>query len=358
MVKYPKVYVLILNYNGWADTIECLESVLRSDYPNYQVIIIDNNSSDNSTEYIKAWAEGKLNIWIRHDNPLRYLSYPPVEKPLSYIYYSKREAEKGGNPQLEAKNEYTLIIIQTGDNLGYAGGNNIGIKYALARNDFEYIWILNNDTVIDKESLSKSINATMNDKFDRLIGSYVWEYDEPGKLQLYGGLRLCKYFILRPFFAKENDDIDCISGVSLFLSRKNINKLGLLEEKYFLNSEDLEYSYFYSKAFRKLHNDITPFLVAGKLWHKHSASQDKNVILHAYYLTRNTLYFSLEISKINFSLTFISAILRGIYYLLICKRDTTKGIFLGIKDFVNKKTGKWSQHSGQKEAEGYSCKIH
>jgi GT2 family glycosyltransferase len=58
----PKIYIIILNYNGWADTIECLESVLRNDYPNYQVIVVDNNSPNNSMEYIKTWAEARLNV--------------------------------------------------------------------------------------------------------------------------------------------------------------------------------------------------------------------------------------------------------------------------------------------------------
>jgi len=50
----PKVYIIILNYNSWVDTIECLESVLRNDYPNYQVIVVNNGFQDNSMEYIKA----------------------------------------------------------------------------------------------------------------------------------------------------------------------------------------------------------------------------------------------------------------------------------------------------------------
>ena len=53
-MNYPKVAIIILNYNGWQDTIEYLESVLRNDYPNYQVIVIDNGSSNNSMEYIKV----------------------------------------------------------------------------------------------------------------------------------------------------------------------------------------------------------------------------------------------------------------------------------------------------------------
>ena len=81
-MKYSKVYIIILNYNGWADTIECLESVLKNDYPNYQVIVVDNNSPNNSMEYIKAWAEGKLDVWVKPAHPLRHLSFPLVKKPI------------------------------------------------------------------------------------------------------------------------------------------------------------------------------------------------------------------------------------------------------------------------------------
>ncbi|WP_211325081.1 glycosyltransferase family 2 protein [Hydrogenothermus marinus] len=90
-----KVYIIILNYNGWADTIECLESVLRNDYPNYQVIVVDNDSPNNSMEYIKAWAEGKLDVWVKPNHSLRYLSHPPIKKPIPYVYYNREEAEKG-----------------------------------------------------------------------------------------------------------------------------------------------------------------------------------------------------------------------------------------------------------------------
>lgn len=340
-MKYPKVYILILNYNGWADTIECLESVLKSDCPNYQVIIIDNNSSDNSIEYIKAWAEENLDIWVSPDNILRRLSYPPVKKPLPYVYYSKEEAEKGGNPQLEAKNGYPLIIIQVGDNLGYARGNNIGIRYALAKNDFEYVWILNNDTVIEKNTLSTIINALIKDEFDRPAGSYIYQYFEPEKLQLYGGLRLHKYFILKPTFAKMNEDIDFISGASLFLSKERINQLGLIDEAYFLNSEDMEYTYFYKENFKGTNKDIKPFLVAGKIWHKGAESQNKNNFLHAYYFTRNILYTSLKLNKICLSLTFAYAVLRGLSYFISGNKNNAKGIFCGIVDFLNKKKGRY-----------------
>ncbi|KKQ26868.1 MAG: Glycosyl transferase family 2 [Candidatus Magasanikbacteria bacterium GW2011_GWC2_37_14] len=339
-MKHPKVYIIILNYNSWSDTIECLESVLKNDYPDYQILLVDNNSTDNSLDCLKKWLNGHFNLQVNQNNPLKDLSNPPAVKPISYIYYLKEVAERGGDLELESKNNYQIIIIQTECNLGYAGGNNVGIRYALAKNDFEYIWILNNDTVINSETLSNIVNSAIDDEYDRPIGSYVYEYRDPEKLQMYGGLRFYKYFVLRPFFAKLKEDIDFISGVSLFLSKKKIKELGLIEEKYFLNFEDLDYTYFYKEAFSNKYTDVTPFLIAGKIWHKHSVSQSKDKFLHSYYFTRSTLYTSRKINRINYFLTFTYAIFRGIFYFLLGYRDNSKGIFLGIKDFMNKRTGR------------------
>jgi GT2 family glycosyltransferase len=137
---YPLTYILILNWNGWRDTIECLESVLRINYPNYRVIVCDNKSTDNSYDNIKGWAHGYLSVHTTESNPLRGLSFPPIPKPVPYEEYDHLLAEKGGKPQESEK----LILIQNGDNLGFAGGNNVGLRYAMARADFEYIWLLNN----------------------------------------------------------------------------------------------------------------------------------------------------------------------------------------------------------------------
>ena len=84
--KWPRVAIIILNYNGWKDTIECLESVFRITYPNYQVIVIDNGSTDGSMEKIKAWAEGKQEVLTpKPTHPLYHLSHPPIKKKLFYI---------------------------------------------------------------------------------------------------------------------------------------------------------------------------------------------------------------------------------------------------------------------------------
>ena len=89
--------IIILNWNGWKDTIECLESVLRNDYPSYQVIVVDNNSPNNSMEHIKAWAEAKQEVLTPElTHPLYHLSHPPVKKPIPYVYYTREQDERSG----------------------------------------------------------------------------------------------------------------------------------------------------------------------------------------------------------------------------------------------------------------------
>ena len=103
-----------------------------------------------------------------------------------YVFYNKEEALKGGNKEKESKLYNPLIFIQAGENAGFAAGNNIGIKYALAKDDFEYVWLLNNDTVIEKNSLSSLVcYASKNDL--GISGSVLIYYDNPKQVQAYGG---------------------------------------------------------------------------------------------------------------------------------------------------------------------------
>ena len=189
--NWPKAGIIILNYNNWQDTIECSESVLRNDYPNYQVIVIDNGSPNNSMKYIKTWAEGRQEVLTPEpSHPLYHLSHPPVKKPIPYIYYTREEAEKGGDFELEEKltkewqeqrksnnkeliptSPYPLIFIQTGENLGFAGGNNVGMKYTLKRDDFKYVWLLNNDTVIDQNTLTEMIKLAESNEKIGMVGA-------------------------------------------------------------------------------------------------------------------------------------------------------------------------------------------
>ena len=265
-MKDPKVYIVILNYNGWADTIECLESVLRNNYPNYQIIVVDNNSPNSSMEYIKAWAEGKLDVWIKIDHPLRHLSFPPVKKPIPYVFYVRKEAEEGGDSDLENKLmekipseitiRYPLVLIQTGKNLGFAGGNNVAIRYALAKDDFEYIWLLNNDTVIEKNALFKLVQKfekyKKSEKKIGIVGSKLLYYDNPNIIQGVGGIYNKWFATSKHLGVFEKDEgqydtdeilskIDYIIGASMLVDKNFIKEVGLMCEDYFLYFEELDW---------------------------------------------------------------------------------------------------------------------
>jgi len=192
----PKVAIIILNWNGWKDTIECLESVFRIDYPNYQVIVVDNGSKNDSVERIKAWAEGRQEVLTPEPtHPLYPLSHPPVQKPIPYIEYDRNTAEAGGLPEKEKLLyeklpkgiSYPLILIQTGENLGFAGGNNIGIKFALNHDDFKFIWLLNNDTVVKHDALLHMVNRMGDDLDIGICGSTILYYHKPDKVWALGG---------------------------------------------------------------------------------------------------------------------------------------------------------------------------
>lgn len=239
-----KVYIILLNYNGWKDTIECLESVLKNDYENYQIIVVDNDSPNNSMEYIINWADGKQKVVYDENSPLKHLSQPFKKKPLEYVLYTKEEALQGRDKEKESKLNNPIVFIQAGENGGFAAGNNIGIKYALAKDDFEYVWLLNNDTVIEKNSLSLLKKyATENDL--GISGSALMYYHNPKEIQAYGG-HINKFFGTGSHILQVSEiekKLDYIVGASFLINKKVIDMMGLLPEEYFLYYEETDYCF-------------------------------------------------------------------------------------------------------------------
>ena len=258
-----KIYIVVLNYNTWQDTVECLESLYKSRYNNYQVILVDNNSNNDSVKFLKLWAEGGVDVIVNVDSPLRCDYFPPVKKPMEYrfyredcegnIVYEYQSRINGGN----YNGEYPLTIIQTNNNRGFSAGNNIGIRYALLNDgDFEYIWLLNNDTVIDNDSLDKLVEKA--DSYDKqkakvgIIGSKVLFYNNPNIIQGVGvkynkWLGTSKHIgIFEEDKGQYNNEesifiTDYIMGSSMFVNKKFINDVGLLCEDYFLYFEELDW---------------------------------------------------------------------------------------------------------------------
>lgn len=295
------VYVLLINWNGWADTIECLESIFRNRYQGFRVIVCDNQSEDNSIEHIKAWAENRLDLVPKRNNDIFHKSFPPVVKPLPYVEYSQEEAEAGGR---DNDKDAGLIIIKNHKNLGFAGGNNVGLRYALSRNDFDYIWLLNNDTVIEPDAL-ESLIARMKEMPDAgMCGSTLLYYDNPIRIQALGGGYYSRWLGL-PWhlgrLKKATDAIDVkkveawmnyVVGASMLVSKDFLRDVGLMCEDYFLYFEETDW------AIRAKGRYSLAYAPDSIVYHKvgrsigTSSNPKKKSLLCDYYNIRNRLFFT------------------------------------------------------------------
>lgn len=239
-----KVYIILVNYEGWIDTLECLESLYKLSYKNTQTIVIDNSKTDESINQIKNWALGISNKEIS----TRYIRivYPLQTKPVKFKIISQEESEFNFYDE-------PLLIIKAHQNRGFSAANNIALKYALRRDDFNYCWILNNDTVVDKLSLSMQIDffeKSIKKKIG-ILGSKLIKYHSPNKIQAIGGKFSSTLFVSSPIgedklvnTTKDNfDNIDYVVGASMLLSNFFLKDVGLLNEKYFLYYEELDWTY-------------------------------------------------------------------------------------------------------------------
>ncbi len=250
-VSSARVYVLILNWNGWADTIECLESVFRLDYPDFRVIVCDNDSHDGSLERIKAWARGETEVTMSKRSPLRYPASQPIARPIAFVEYDREQAERGGDPGAE---DVPLILIRTGANLGFAGGNNVGLRYALARGDFGYVWLLNSDTVTEPDTLGCMVRRMKEKPNAGMCGSTLLYYDEPERVQALGGARYSKWLGVPNHIGlmQRADDVtgvdeverrmSYVAGASMLVSKEFLQSTGLMCEDYFMYYEELDWA--------------------------------------------------------------------------------------------------------------------
>lgn len=270
-----KVYIIILNYNGWENTIECLESVLKIDYSNFQIIICDNNSTDNSFEKIIEWSEGYR---VVEKTLYKNIIYPLEIKPIDYDII---------DINLMKKSNKKLLFLKTAKNLGFAGGNNQGIKYAMKQNDFKYIWFLNNDTVVEKNSLRKVVEYISKSNKLGICGSKLLYYDNPNIVQGLAGrynpfLGISKHI----YNISDLNKISYIIGAAMLVKKEFLETVGLMNEFYFLYYEELDWV---KRAENKFKIDVC---LDSIVYHKEGASIVTRSSFSEYYLLRNRLIFT------------------------------------------------------------------
>lgn len=241
-----RIAVIILNYNGFDDTRECIESVLVNK-ADLEIFLIDNASPDKSGERLHA-------------------AYPEIQ------YY------------------------QTGENAGYAKGNNYGITKALEQG-FEYCLILNNDVVVEPGFYKPMLNIIDKDKTIGAVTCKVLYKHRPDMINAAGGhfsKLLCTGVNTgigqRDEGKSETRDIEFIPGMIILISREAIQKVGLMKEHFFLYFEDLEYSFRIGREFRMVYTS------AAKIYHKSGGGMRGSDYTSTYlfYHTRNRIWLFRE----------------------------------------------------------------
>lgn len=272
-----KVCIVLVNYKTWQDTVECMESILRSDYKQYQIVVVDNGGDDDSWEQMLKWTRGERTIDLDPLNKLNKHIFPPVHKPILYF-----RAETGESDTLRLgplDGIMPILYIKSKINLGFAGGNNVGIRYAL-NSDFDYVWLLNNDTVIEPNSITELVNYCEEQKQLEqkvgIVGSKLMVYHQPDKMQGVGAI-FNKYSGKSKIIGAQEIDkgqydttsITCnyVIGASMFVSKPFLLEVGLMSEAYFLYNEENDWS-----ARAKLKGWKVGVAIKSKVYHKQGAS--------------------------------------------------------------------------------------
>lgn len=329
-------YIVVLNYNGWKDTIECLESLLKLNTTNVHIIICDNASTNNSVEKIIAWADGKVECEFTGDSSLSPLVYPLMQKPVSI----RKIAYKSGQGFQGDENDGSpLVLIQIDKNLGFSAGNNVGIRYALQDYKCSYIWILNNDTLVKADTLNQLIKkAEENDKTG-IVGSVSCDYHQSSIIQ-----NVCKglnknnmraYPIGRGGSIYDVDQIDISNmyiydGASFLVTRDFLSNVGLMNEKQFLYYEEQNYAERARRA-----GYLVNIAKHSIFYHKESMSTTKkgSEFMNYHYLRSMMIYLK-EFYPNKLIKIFLYQFCRGCYQIMRMRFPLGKAILNGIFDGV------------------------
>lgn len=301
-----------MNWNGWLDTIECLESLLRSDYANHQIVVCDNGSRDHSIERLTEWADGVLEVKADVEEDGRTWGYRPAPKPIPYLVYNCPEDAFSVPPVAAAP----IIFIRNGENLGYAGGNNVGMRFAMEMLHAQYVWVLNNDTVVDRRAISSFAKAFEMRPDAGVMGSRLMQYRSPETIQALGGGKL------HPRFARDTQvgrgrrshealeetmELEHVIGASMFIRSDAVHDVGLLDESYFLYREETDWCLQMRKnGWRLL------YCPESVVWHKEGQSVGFKSELHDYYAVRNMLFLIEKHYPEHMTTAFIASMWRTI----------------------------------------------
>ena len=304
-----KTYIIVLNWNGWPNTIECIESLLKSDCDNYQIVVVDNNSDDGSISNIVKYLSNQLKPFLSPDKTIRDMMMPFHDKAIPFIIYDEQEANTGGDAGREivinksGQFKYPVIIIKNTNNYGFAKGNNTALKFCLCRADFHYVWLVNNDAIVEARALSSLVREAEIHERAGIVGSVIRYYDNPSYIQTIGGGKFYPWLGVAKLHGKKwhistlnvrhtrqiTKNINYIMGASLLIKKDTLGQIGLFDENFFLFTEEVDLAY------RAVNAGWTIAVAMDSvIYHKESASTKDRKYLYHYYKNKSEIYFLLK----------------------------------------------------------------
>lgn len=267
----PLVYVVILGWNRQKDTLECIESLLATDYSNLKLLVVDNASTDRTPERIRA-------------------SFPQVE----------------------------LIINK--ENLGFAAGNNVGIQYAVHQGA-DYVLLLNNDTVVAEDLVHTLVTMAQSDHRIGVLSPKIYFYHDGTRIWSAGAKKpLLLPGLKRVGFGKEDgpaydrlQEVEYTTACAILVRAVVFQEVGLLDPTYFMYYEDCDFSVRVRRAAYKI-----IYVPKAKVWHKDPRSTKEISPTRWYYLARSTVPFCLRYRRFPY----LSSIL---YVGWVAARECLKG---------------------------------
>jgi GT2 family glycosyltransferase len=338
----PLVAISILNWNSWQDTLECLESVRRLDYLNYLIVVVDNGSWNNSAERIKAWAEE--NLGSEH----------------AIANYTREIALMGGRPEDEQALGRTdsparMVLIRNEENVGFTGGNNVAIHYALNRAAAaDYVLLLNNDARIDAHCAARLVLVSQKAEAG-IVGALVTDRNW---VAYFAGSASFRYHLFRSLTSRpvrprgeEFWGSPIAYGAAMLVSRQVLETIyrhrrEYLKESLFAYGDEIEFCWVARRA------GYRTVIANGAAVCHDSARRGQAPREHSYffyYSTRNILYLAKDIlpilSRVAFHIVYLPLCIRRIAKRIIAGQPKlARAIACGLLDGYRGVGGKWIRH--------------
>lgn len=349
-MEEQKVAIILLNWNGWRDTLASLESVRRLSYSNYQIIVLDNGSSDDSIAHLLDWGvkdrASRLSQKQRQHVKVALLKH-------RYDGWTDDEGSLTNGQLAELASNEDLILIHCDGNLGFTGGCNLAVEFALLGKP-AYVWFLNNDAKVSTNALNALLDGAKSAQA-AIVGGHIMDESGartsfagsrwPGRL-FNGSRRISKTELSKPFW-DSSDASGCALLAHESLLRRRINDCGyVFDPRFFMYCEDLDLCLFAKTRGYKcvIARDAVIYHGLSK-----SSGGDGNPRVY-YYITRNRIYlvnrWLSRASRIGFHLYYIPSriLLQAYHSLRRARRGVTSAVVEGLVDGYRGIGGKWSRH--------------